>query len=129
MKKFFASIAAIMFAAVVIAFAAEDIKQDLRPAQKIMQARVALLAAVTKNLNEKQYDLVAKAADELAAETQKTGNKLPNPLAKDLTLAISIYASDISTAAVKKDDEAIKVKLEGIKGKCGECHAKIRDKK
>jgi cytochrome c556 len=68
-----------------------------------MQARVVWLTAMNKNR--------------------------PTPLGKELTLAISSFAKDISVAAAKKDGDTIKVKLGEIKGRCGECHAKIRDKK
>jgi len=129
MKKIIALLSVAVFATAVIAFAAGDAKPELRPAQKIMQARVAWLAAINANLGSKNYEAVAKNADELAIQTKKVGENIPNPLGKELTLAISSFAKDISVAAAKKDGDTIKVKLGEIKGKCGECHAKIRDKK
>jgi cytochrome c556 len=129
MKKIIAVLFVAIFATAVIAFAAADAKPELRPAQKIMQARVAWLAAIKANLGSKNYEAITKNADELAAQTKKVGENNPNPLGKELTLAISSFAKDISVAAAKKDDKTIKAKLGEINGKCGECHAKIRDKK
>jgi len=129
MKKIIALLSVAIFATAVFAFAAGDAKPELRPAQKIMQARVAWLTAINENLGAKKFEAVTKDAGELAAQTKKVGKNLPNPLAKELTLAISSLAKDISVAAAKKDGDTIKVKLGEIKGKCGECHAKIRDKK
>jgi len=129
MKKIIALLSVAIFATAVFAFAAGDAKPELRPAQKIMQARVAWLTAINENLGAKKFEAVTKDAGELAAQTKKVGKNLPNPLAKELTLAISSIAKDISVAAAKKDGDTIKVKLGEIKGKCGECHAKIRDKK
>ena len=129
MKKIIALLSVAIFTVAIFAFAAEDTKPELRPAQKIMQARVAWLTAINENLGAKKFEAITKDADELAAQTRKVGENIPNPLGKELTLAISLFAKDVSAAAVKQDGDTIKVKLGEIKGKCGECHAKIRDKK
>ena len=129
MKKIIALLSVAIFAIAIFAFAAEDTKPELRPAQKIMQARVAWLTAINENLGAKKFEAITKDADELAAQTKKVGENIPNPLGKDLTLAISSFAKDISVAAAKQDGETVKAKLGEIKGKCGECHTKIRDKK
>ena len=129
MKKIIALLSVAIFTIAIFAFAAEDTKPELRPAQKIMQARVAWLTAINENLGAKKFEAITKDADELAAQTKKVGENIPNPLGKELTLAISSFAKDVSAAAAKQDVETIKVKLGEIKGKCGECHAKIRDKK
>jgi len=129
MKKIVALLSVAIFAAAFFAFAADDVKPELRPAQKLMQARVAWLTAINKNLGAKEFEAVAKDADELAAQTKKVGENIPNPLGKELTLAISSLAMDISAAAANQDGDTVKVKLGEIKGKCAECHAKIRDKK
>ena len=42
---------------------------------------------------------------------------------------VSSLASATGEAAGKKDGETVKIKLAEIKATCGECHAKIRDKK
>jgi cytochrome c556 len=129
MKKIIALLSVAIFTIAVFAFATEDTKPELRPAQKIMQARVAWLTAINENLGAKKFEAITKDADELAAQTKKVGENIFNPLGKELTLAISSFAKDVSAAAAKQDGETIKVKLGEIKGKCGECHAKIRDKK
>ncbi|MFH1080566.1 MAG: hypothetical protein V1766_09970 [Pseudomonadota bacterium] len=129
MKKIFALLSVAIFATAVFAFAANDTKPELRPSQKLMQARAAWLTAMNENLGAKKFDTVARDAEELAAQTRKVGENLPNPLGKELTLAISSLAKDISAAAAKQDSDIIKVKMGEIKGKCNECHVKIRDKK
>lgn len=125
MKKMFVFLTLALFAAAVLSFAAED----LRPAQKAMQARLGWVTAIKQNLGAGNFDLISRDANELAAQTKKIGETLPNPLAKELTLALSTLALDISVAAGKKEGEVIKAKLGAIKGKCDECHTKIRDKK
>jgi cytochrome c556 len=129
MKKIILFLCLAIFAITVVAFAAETVKQELRPAQKIMQARAASMKGMSKNLSDGNFAAIAKSADELAMETKTTGDKQGNPLAKDITLALSALAKDASAAATKKDAATVKVKLGAIKGKCDECHAKIRDKK
>ncbi len=129
MKRIILILSVAILAITVLAFAAEDKKTELRPAQKIMQVRAAGLTAMNKNLGAGKLEAIAKDADDLAAETMKTGNKLSNPLAKEITLAISMYAKEASAAAAKSDAATVKAKLGEIKGKCGECHVKIRDKK
>lgn len=129
MKKIIVFLSIALFALTVLAIAAEEAKQPLRPAQKIMQNRAALLKGMNQDLSGSKFEAVAKSADALAVETQTNSNKLPNPLAKDITLAISALAKEASTAAAKKDVATIKTKLGAIKGKCDECHVKIRDKK
>ena len=129
MKKIIALLSVAIFAAAFFAFAAEDTKPELRPAQKVMQARVVWLATINKNLGANNFEAVAKDANELSAQTKRVGENLTNPLGKELDLAISLLAKDISAAAAKKNGDVVKVKLGEIKAKCGECHAKIRDKK
>ena len=129
MKKIIALLSVAIFAIAIFAFAAEDTKPELRPAQKVMQARVAWLAAINKNLGAQNFEAVAKDANKLSAQTKRVGENLTNPLGKELTLAISLLAKDVSAAAAKQDSETVKAKLGEIKGKCSECHVKIRDKK
>ena len=129
MKKIIALLSVAIFATASFAFAAGDAKPELRPAQKLMQARAAWLTAMNENLVASKFEAITKDADELVAQTNKVGENIPNPLGKELTLAISSLAKDISVAAAKKNGETVKIKLGEIKGKCGECHAKIRDKK
>jgi cytochrome c556 len=129
MKKMMALFSVIILAAAVFAFAVEDTQPELRPSQKLMRARAAWLTSINKNLAAKDFEAVARDAGELAAETRKTGENIPHPLGKELTLAMSSLAMDISAAAAGQDGETIKAKLGEIKGKCGECHTKIRDRK
>ena len=133
MKKIILLLSAVIFVIAVLACAAEVAKEaaktELRPAQKLMQARAMLLTTLNKNLGAGNFEAVGKNAADLAAETKKTGEKLTNPLAKDITLAISMLAKDTSSAADKKFAGIVKVKLGAIKAKCDECHVKIRDKK
>jgi hypothetical protein len=44
-------------------------------------------------------------------------------------MKISTLATAMADAAGKKDGETAKLKLAEIKATCGECHAKIHDKK
>jgi cytochrome c556 len=129
MKKIIVFFSLSVLVVAALAFAAGEAQQPLRPAQKIMQNRAALLKGMNQDLSEGKFEMVAKSADALAVETQTNGNKLPNPLAKDITLALSALAKEASIAAAKKDAAATKTKIGAIKGKCDECHAKIRDKK
>jgi len=129
MKKSVALMTVILFAASVLAYAAGDSKPELRPSQKAMQARAAWMKAMNENLGAKKFEAVAKDAGDLAAQTKKAGEGQANPLAKELTLAISALAQETAAAAGKQDGDAIKAKLGAIREKCGECHTKIRDKK
>jgi cytochrome c556 len=129
MKKSIILLSVFIFLATVLSFAADQTKPELRPSQKIMQARLAWMSGMNKNLGTNNFDLVAKDANELAGQTQKVGEGLANPLAKELTLAISALAKEVSKAAEAKNAAAAKAKIGEVKGKCDECHAKIRDKK
>jgi cytochrome c556 len=129
MKKSIALLTVAIFAAAVLAFAAEESKPELRPSQIAMQARAAWMKAMSDNLGASNFEAIVKDADGLSAQTKKIGEGHPNPLAKELTLAVSALAKEASAAAAKKDGDAVKAKLGAIKDKCGECHAKIRDKK
>jgi cytochrome c556 len=129
MKKIISLLSVLMISTAFIAYAASDTKPELRPSQKLMQARASAMAEMNKNLGSNNFEAIAASANELSAETKKSGGNHPNPLGKELTLAISSLAAEISSAAAKKDAGAITIKLGEIKNKCGECHAKIRDKK
>jgi len=129
MKKSIALLTIAIFAAAVFAYAAGDAKPELRPAQKLMQARAAWMKAMNENLDAKKFEAIVKDANDLAAQTKKVGEGLPNPVAKELTLAISSLATEASGAAAKKDGDTVKAKLGAVKDKCSECHAKIRAKK
>ena len=102
---------------------------ELRPSQKAMQARAGWMKAMNESLATMKYAEVGKDAAALASQTDAAGRKMPNPLAKELTLKISTLAMAVSDAAGKQDGETVKVKLGEIKATCGECHAKLRDNK
>jgi hypothetical protein len=102
---------------------------ELRPSQKAMQARSGWVKSMTENLAAMKYEEVGKDATALASQTDAAGQKLPDPLAKELTMKVSTLATAVATAAGKKDGETAKMKLADIKATCGECHTKIRDKK
>jgi cytochrome c556 len=129
MKKMIVLSSVVFFAVVTFAFAAGDAKPELRPSQKAMQARAAWMKAMGDNLGAKKFEDIGRDAGELAAQTKKAGPGIANPLGKEITLTIASLAGDISTAAVKKDGDAVKARLGDIKAKCGECHTKVRDKK
>lgn len=129
MKKSMILMIAVFFAASVLAYAAGQPKPELRPSQKLMQERATWRNAMNENLAAKKFEAIVKDADALAAQTQKVGEGLPNPLAKELTLAISALAKETSAAAAKSDGDTVKAKLGAIREKCSECHTKIRDKK
>lgn len=128
MKKFIVLLCIAIFISPVLAYAADDKKPELRPAQKIMQARAVSLTAMNKNLEAKNFKAIMKDADKMAAEASKTAKKLNNPLAKQITMDSAALAKDTSKAAAKGDAQTVKTKLGEIKAKCGECHIKIRDK-
>ena len=128
MKNIIVFLSIAIFISVALAYAAEDKKQELSPAQKIMQARVVWLTAMNKNLEAKNFKAIMKDADEMAAEGITTAGKLDNPLAKQITMDSAALAKDVSKAAAKGDADTIKTKLGEIKAKCGECHVTIRDK-
>lgn len=104
-------------------------EQGLRPLQKFMRERAAWMKAMNENLLANKFDAVARDADALSAQAKKIGEAAPNPLARELHLAVSENAGKVSAAAAKADAEAVKGGLGDIKAKCAECHARIRDKK
>lgn len=106
-----------------------EAKPELRPLQKIMQARAAWMKSMNENLSANKLADVSKDAAALSAQAKQVGESATNPLAKELHLAVSSLAKDTSEAAAKNDAAAVKTKLGEIKEKCAECHAKIRDKK
>jgi cytochrome c556 len=133
MKKIFALLSVAIFAAASFAFADShmkpEAKPELRPLQKIMQARAGWVKAMGENLAAKKFEDVAKDAEALSAQAKKVGEGAPNPLAKEFHLAVSGLAKATAEAATKKDEAGVKTKLGELKAKCAECHAKIRDKK
>ena len=117
-----------MLAITAIACAETPAVSELRPTQKIMQARAGWVKAMNENLAAKKFADVAKDAGALSAQTGKVAENLQGER-KDLTLKVSQLAKATADAAVKEDAESVKAKLGEIKATCGECHAKYRDKK
>lgn len=106
-----------------------EAKPELRPTQKIMQARAAWMKSMNENLSANKLADVSKDAAALSAQAKQVGESATNPLAKELHLAVSGLAKATSEAAAKNDGAVVKTKLAEIQAKCAECHAKIRDKK
>jgi cytochrome c556 len=133
MKKMIALLSISIFAAASFAFADSHMKKEaapeLRPLQKIMQARAAWMKSMGENLAAKKFEAIAKDAEALSAQAKKIGDGAPNPLAKELHLKVASLAKTTAEVAGKKDEAAVKAKLGEIKATCAECHAKIRDKK
>jgi len=128
MKKIIALLSVAILATALLALAADDAKPVLRPTQKLMQARKSWLASMNANLKTKQFEAVVKDADDLSAQAKQVADSQTNPLGKDLDMAISSLAKEISVAAVNQDSDTVKAKLGTIREKCSECHTKIRDK-
>lgn len=133
MKRLIPLWSVVIFATASCAFADShmkpETKPELRPLQKIMQARAAWVKAMNENLTAKKFDAVARDAEALSAQAKKVGDSAPNPLAKELHLKVSALAKATAEAAAKQNSETVKTKLGEIKATCAECHAKIRDKK
>lgn len=125
MKKF----VILQFTAILVVASLALAATELRPLQKIMQARAGWMKAMNENLAANKLADVSKDAAALSAQAQQVGESATNPLAKELHLAVSSLAKATSEAAAKNDGAAVKTKLGEIKEKCAECHAKIRDKK
>lgn len=102
---------------------------ELRPSQKLMQARAAWLKSMNENLAAKKYDLIKADALALSGQASTAAQKQDNPLAKELTLKVSALAAAAAKAADAKNEAALTAGLGDIKAACSECHAKIRDKK
>lgn len=128
MNKIVALLCAAIFAIVSLAFAETPSTSELRPLQKLMRERAAMMKAMNENLGAGKFEAIVKDANALAAQAKKVGEGAPNPLAKELHLAVANLAGELSAAATNGNAEAVKAKLGEVKAKCAECHAKIRDK-
>lgn len=118
----------------VIGFAVAERSQaadtELRPMQKVMRERAGWIKAITDNLGQsnKTSHRTFKQATALASQAAKVAEKLSDPLARELTLKLSVLATKVADAATRKDGDTAKLTLIEIKAVCSECHAKIRDK-
>lgn len=133
MKRTFILLLTAIVATASFSLAASDekpeAKPELRPLQKIMQARAGWMKSMNENLAAKKLADVSRDAEALSAQAKKVGEGAANPLAKELHLAVSGLAKSTAEAAGNNDEVTVKAKLVEIKAKCAECHAKIRDKK
>jgi cytochrome c556 len=118
----------VLLCTLVFAVATVAGAEELRPSQKLMQARAGWLKAMGENAGASKFADVAKDAKALAAQTEKVAGNLQGER-KDLTLKVSALAKATAEAADKKDAAAVKAKLGEIKGTCATCHEKYRDKK
>lgn len=98
---------------------------ELRPTQKVMQARAGWLKAMNEDLAGKKLAAVAKNASELSAQTAQIGKSLQGER-QELTLKVSALAKAAADAAAKNDAPAVQAKLGEIKGTCTTCHDKYR---
>jgi cytochrome c556 len=129
MKTYTSLLAAVVLTIVAAtAFAAEDVKPEVKPITKLMLARLGWVQSLTKNIAYSNYDGIAKDANELAAQTKKVCDAAPAAFNKEKNLAVSALAQSMAEAAVKKDGLTASVKLGEILGTCNSCHAKLRDK-
>ena len=133
MKKFILAASITIIAAGGMAFADSttktEAKGELRPTQKIMQARNAWMKSMNDNYNSGNIGAITQDAQALGAQTKQVAQKLTNAEAKEYTLAISALTKDLVANIAKKDNAATLVSLREIKNKCGSCHLVFRDKK
>jgi len=128
MKKQVGILVAILLTVSATAFAADEAKPEVKPITKVMLARLGWVESITKDIAYSNYEGVAKAANELAAQTKKVGDASQAAFGKEKNLAISGLALAMADAAGKKDGVTASAKLGDILGTCNTCHAKLRDK-
>ncbi len=133
MKKTILAATVSLLTAVGVAFAAPaqktDTKTELRPTQKIMQARNAWMKSMNENFNAGNLAAIRKDAEALGTQTRKVAEKLTDPAAKEYSLAIAALTKDVIANSAKKDSAATLTSLRELKNKCGSCHIVFRDKK
>lgn len=100
---------------------------ELRPIQKVMQARAAWMKAISQNLSAKDLAAVAKDAGELSAQAAKVAGGAEGER-RVLHQQVSDLAKAAAEAATKGDEVLTKAKLGEIKATCADCHAKFRNK-
>jgi hypothetical protein len=128
MKRLICLAVTILLAAAANTFAADEAKPEVKPITKLMQARLAWVLSITKDIAYSNYEGIAKDANELSAQTRKVGDAAPAPFNKEKNLAISDQAKAMADAAGKKDGVTASAKLGEIMGSCNSCHARLRDK-
>ena len=130
MKKIIILVCVTVLSTFIMAFAEgkNDKGGELRPLQKVMRTRAALLKAMNENLPQGKYAEIVRDADALSAQTKKISESIDGER-KEITLKVSALAQEASDAAKKKEGKMVRHKLDEIKTTCGSCHAKYRDKK
>ncbi len=63
MKKIFVMLSILIFTAAVFVYAADVVKPELRPAQKLMQARAAWLSEISRNLGNNNFEAISNDAN------------------------------------------------------------------
>ncbi len=128
MKKIACLLSVVMLGIASLAFAESAPQPELRPIQKVMQARAAWMKAMNENLGARKMVDVARDAGDLSAQAAKVAGGVEGER-KELNQKISDLAKAISVSATKGEEDVVKAKLGEIKATCAECHAKFRDKK
>lgn len=128
MKKIACLLSVVMLGIASLAFAESAPQPELRPIQKVMQARAAWVKAMNENLGARKMVDVARDAGDLSAQAAKVAGGVEGER-KELNQKISDLAKAISVSATKGEEDVVKAKLGEIKATCAECHAKFRDKK
>jgi cytochrome c556 len=100
---------------------------ELRPIQKIMQARAGWMKAMSQNLASKNLAEVTKDAEDLSKQAAKVAENGEGER-KVFNQRVADQAKAVAEAAVGGDEVVIKARLGDLKNTCADCHAKFRDK-
>ena len=100
---------------------------ELRPLQKLMQARAGWMKAMSQNLASKNLAEVTKDAEELSKQAAKVAEGGEGER-KVFNQRVSDLAKAVADAASGGDEVVIKTRLGELKATCADCHAKFRDK-
>ncbi len=100
---------------------------ELRPLQKLMQARAGWMKAMSQNLASKNLAEVTKDAEELSKQAAKVADGVEGER-KVFNQKVSDLAKAVGEAAAGGDEVVIKARLGELKATCADCHAKFRDK-
>ena len=116
-----------LLGAASLALAQTAVQPELRPIQKVMQARAGWMKAMNQNLAARNFADVARDAGELSAQAAKVAGASEGER-KEFHLMVSDLAKATFEAAGKSDEGTVKTRLGEIKATCTDCHAKFRDK-
>ncbi|NTW84619.1 MAG: cytochrome c [Holophagaceae bacterium] len=123
MKTYLSPISLILAGLATLATA----QTELRPIQKLMQARAGWMKAMNQNLAAKNLAEVGKDAEELSKQAAKVAGGIEGER-KALSQKVSDLAKAVADAAAGGDEAVIKTRLGELKATCVDCHAKFRDK-